>query len=98
MVGSLIGITGTVIRTGAVKMLEWLKIYECSSCRHSFPVMADLETRNTFPKIIKCPNQNKVPPCPGKNFIALENGSTEARDYQGLFIISFFFLNFLKRN
>ncbi|KAJ2889512.1 DNA helicase mcm9, partial [Coemansia aciculifera] len=53
-VGRLISITGTVIRTGLVKMMETHKQYACTKCRGTFTVNAELEQYNHIPKPSKC--------------------------------------------
>ena len=47
-VGGLVQVSGTVIRTGAVKMLEYIREYQCQSsrCNHEFTVAADMEQGN----------------------------------------------------
>ncbi|MCD7449644.1 DNA helicase mcm9 [Datura stramonium] len=65
--GILLTIKGTVIRSGAVKMIEGERIYECRRCKHRlstkkenlcrFKVYPEVETRNSIPKPIFCPSQ-----------------------------------------
>ncbi|KAL6046136.1 DNA helicase mcm9 [Balamuthia mandrillaris] len=80
-IGSFIEVRGTVIRTGTIKMLEWRREMQCSRCKHIVHVTADPEQGNVFPKIIKCPNPDKDPPCNGKTFKPIE-GERICRDYQ----------------
>lgn len=70
----------TVIRTGLVKSLEWEKTFECVGCKYQFSVYSDIEERNAFPKILKCPSQREKP-CMSHNFVPIEN-SEKCRDYQ----------------
>jgi DNA helicase MCM9 len=79
-VGRFIEVNGTIIRTGMVKSLEWEQMYECATCKFQFPIHADLEQKNTFPKITKCPSK-KAPPCQSKTFRFIP-GSAKCRDYQ----------------
>ncbi|KAJ2581487.1 DNA helicase mcm9 [Coemansia sp. RSA 1836] len=53
-VGRLLTITGTVIRTGLVKMMETHKRYACLKCRGTFTVRAEPEQYNHIPKPTKC--------------------------------------------
>lgn len=74
-------ITGTVIRTTAVKMLEYRKMWRCSKCKHEFHVDADIQQFFAFAKPAVCPNPIK---CGGKNFALLSNemNSSWCKDYQ----------------
>ena len=81
-VGTLISISGTVIRTGSLKMMEKKKEVKCTKCKQQFSVEADLELDgNNFPKITKCQATFGDKPCPGKVFIDVEGGS-EMTNYQ----------------
>jgi len=80
-VGHFVEVRGTVIRTGAIKMLEWERQMECAKCRHPFVVRADPEQYNNFPRIVRCPS-DKEPPCQGKTFRLVEGDSKLCRDYQ----------------
>ncbi|KAJ2117771.1 DNA helicase mcm9 [Coemansia sp. RSA 2337] len=53
-VGHLLTISGTVIRTGMVKMMETQKRYACLKCRGTFVVRAQLEQYNYIPKPARC--------------------------------------------
>ncbi|EPS61634.1 hypothetical protein M569_13161, partial [Genlisea aurea] len=55
--GILLTLKGTVIRSGAVKMIEGQKIYECRVCKHRFKVFPEVETRFSVSKPINCPSQ-----------------------------------------
>lgn len=70
--GTLVSITGTVIRTGSLKLMETQKEVRCKKCKQNFTVKADLELENNpFKMPKKCPFQ----PCPGWQFIDVENSS-----------------------
>ena len=78
-VGSLVAISGTVIRTGSLKLMERLKDVRCTQCKQQFTIYADLESdKNTFPKIKKCQASNN---CKGKVFVDVEN-SAAMTNYQ----------------
>ncbi|KAG8474033.1 hypothetical protein CXB51_033745 [Gossypium anomalum] len=78
--GILLTLKGTVIRSGAVKMYEGQRTYQCKKCKHMFPLYPELETRNsiTLPSI--CPSQRSNP-CEGTKFLCIEN-TTVCHDYQ----------------
>ncbi|XP_038991178.1 probable DNA helicase MCM9 [Hibiscus syriacus] len=46
--GILLTLKGTVIRSGAVKLYEGERTYQCKKCKHMFPLYPELETRNTI--------------------------------------------------
>ena len=58
-VSSMIQITGTVVRTGGVRMLELSKQYECMNpkCRYRFTVTADPEQDHMLPQPRTCPSK-----------------------------------------
>ncbi|KAK4438151.1 putative DNA helicase MCM9 [Sesamum alatum] len=56
--GILLTLKGTVIRSGAVKMIEGQKIYECRVCKHRFKVYPEVETRNSISRPTFCPSQS----------------------------------------
>ncbi|KAI9136480.1 mcm domain-containing protein [Paraphysoderma sedebokerense] len=53
-VGKFLAITGTVIRTGLVKMLENEKVFECSRCKGHFVLQSDVGQHNIIPKPTVC--------------------------------------------
>lgn len=71
-VNSFIQISGTIVRTGGVRMLELSKQYECQNpkCRFRFTVYADPEQDNMLPQPRCCPA-----------FIAGTNKSNDANSY-----------------
>ncbi|XP_038683525.1 probable DNA helicase MCM9 isoform X1 [Tripterygium wilfordii] len=78
--GILLTIKGTVIRSGAIKMYEGERTYQCHKCSHMFPIYPELESRNsvTLPSI--CPSQ-RLKPCGGTKFTYVEN-TIICHDYQ----------------
>jgi DNA helicase MCM9 len=52
----LIQITATIVRTGAMRMLELSKSYECPKCKHTFRVYADPEQDYQMAQPKFCPN------------------------------------------
>ncbi|XP_052193198.1 probable DNA helicase MCM9 isoform X2 [Diospyros lotus] len=78
--GILLTLKGTVIRSGAVKMIEGEREFICRKCKIRFKVYPELETRNTLPQPLSCPSQgSKI--CEGTSFQFVE-GSTVCHDYQ----------------
>ncbi|XP_076332089.1 uncharacterized protein LOC143237104 isoform X2 [Tachypleus tridentatus] len=80
-VGKFMCITGTVIRSTSVKLLEYQRQYTCSKCRHVFTVEADVEQYFILPKPARCPNPGG---CGGNKFSSLnqEMDPNCCRDYQ----------------
>jgi DNA replicative helicase MCM subunit Mcm2 (Cdc46/Mcm family) len=85
-IGRFVELSGTVIRTGSLKSLEWERTYECVSCKHTFKVKADIEQKNSFPKIYICPSRRQKP-CSG-NFRVVEGSSQKYVFIFNLLIIS----------
>ncbi|KAL2629347.1 hypothetical protein R1flu_014033 [Riccia fluitans] len=79
--GHLLTIQGTVIRSGAVKMLEGERTYKCTKCKNSFQVFTDLEMGNSFPLPSVCSSNKRAEECGGQKFV-LEEGSEKCHDYQ----------------
>ncbi|PIN10218.1 DNA replication licensing factor, MCM2 component [Handroanthus impetiginosus] len=75
--GILLTLKGTVIRSGAVKMIEGEKIYECRVCKHRFKVYPEVETRNSISRPTFCPSQN----CESTRFQIVEDKMI-CHDYQ----------------
>jgi DNA replicative helicase MCM subunit Mcm2 (Cdc46/Mcm family) len=62
-------VSGTVIRTGAVKMLEHAKSFVCSKCGHAFTVSADMEQGNILEEPAACPMiGDATKPCKSTKF------------------------------
>ncbi|XP_020551368.1 probable DNA helicase MCM9 isoform X2 [Sesamum indicum] len=75
--GILLTLKGTVIRSGAVKMIEGQKIYECRVCKHRFKVYPEVETRNSISRPTFCPSQS----CESTRFQIVEDKKI-CHDYQ----------------
>ncbi|RXM31242.1 hypothetical protein EOD39_7190 [Acipenser ruthenus] len=81
-VGHFLSVTGTVIRTGMTKVLEFERDYICNKCKLVFCVKADFEQYYTFSQPVYCPNEEG---CNSSKFTCLSaSSSTPAtcRDYQ----------------
>lgn len=87
----LIQISGKVVRTGAVRMLEVSKKYECQNprCQYRFTVLADPEQDNMLPQPRSCPSPSSDTAgdsgkkCTSTNLRELE-GHRVCVDYQEL--------------
>ncbi|XP_023110064.2 DNA helicase MCM9 isoform X1 [Felis catus] len=81
-VGHFLSVTGTVIRTSVVKILEFERDYMCNKCKHVFVVKADFELYYTFCRPSSCPSSES---CDSSKFTCLSGLSsspTRCRDYQ----------------
>uniref|UniRef100_A0A8C3W402 DNA helicase MCM9 n=1 Tax=Catagonus wagneri TaxID=51154 RepID=A0A8C3W402_9CETA len=81
-VGHFLSVTGTVIRTSLVKILEFERDYMCNKCKHVFVVKADFEQYYTFCRPSSCPSLES---CDSTKFTCLSDLSsspTRCRDYQ----------------
>ncbi|XP_072499256.1 DNA helicase MCM9 isoform X2 [Notamacropus eugenii] len=81
-VGHFLSVTGTVIRTSMVKVLEYERDYMCNKCKHVFVVKADFEQYYTFCRPSSCPNNEG---CNSSKFTCLSGSSsspTRCKDYQ----------------
>lgn len=81
-VGHFLSVTGTVIRTSLVKILEFERDYMCNKCKHVFAVKADFEQYYTFCRPSSCPSLES---CDSSKFTCLSDLSsspTKCRDYQ----------------
>ncbi|KAL2914680.1 DNA helicase mcm9 [Polyrhizophydium stewartii] len=89
-IGRLVFFKGTVIRTGRVKMLETLKIFQCVTCGGCFRVPYDRELFNAVPKPVRCAagEQSGIlsRTCDGTKFVEIPNEeanlSSICKDYQ----------------
>ena len=84
--GRLLGLTGTVIRSGVIQMLDSEKQFECEKCGHQFTVKADIQngSRIDIPRI--CPSSStstSKKSCKSYEFNFIE-GTRVCRDYQEL--------------
>ncbi|KAH0458116.1 hypothetical protein IEQ34_013431 [Dendrobium chrysotoxum] len=78
--GILLTVKGTVIRSGAVKMIEGERVYECRKCRHRFKVYPELEIGNAIRLPTSCPSRNsKI--CEGTSFQSIPD-CIVCHDYQ----------------
>ncbi|XP_003479791.2 DNA helicase MCM9 isoform X1 [Cavia porcellus] len=81
-VGHFLSVTGTVIRTSLVKVLEFERDYMCNKCKHTFVVKADFEQYYTFCRPSSCPSLES---CDSSKFTCLSDLSSNparCRDYQ----------------
>ncbi|XP_072621424.1 DNA helicase MCM9 isoform X1 [Vulpes vulpes] len=81
-VGHFLSVTGTVIRTSLVKILEFERDYMCNKCKHVFVVKADFEQYYTFCRPSSCPS---LEGCDSSKFTCLSGLSSSparCRDYQ----------------
>ncbi|XP_060046529.1 DNA helicase MCM9 isoform X2 [Erinaceus europaeus] len=81
-VGHFLSVTGTVIRTSLVKVLEFERDYMCNKCKHVFVVQADFEQYYTFCRPSSCPS---LEGCNSSRFTCLSGLSSSpsrCRDYQ----------------
>uniref|UniRef100_A0A7M4E8Y7 DNA helicase MCM9 n=2 Tax=Crocodylus porosus TaxID=8502 RepID=A0A7M4E8Y7_CROPO len=81
-VGHFLSVTGTVIRTSLVKVLEFERNYICNKCKHIFVVRADFEQYYAFCRPSACPNEEG---CNSSKFTCLSGTNaapTSCRDYQ----------------
>ncbi|KFO24448.1 DNA replication licensing factor MCM9 [Fukomys damarensis] len=81
-VGHFLSVTGTVIRTSLVKVLEFERDYMCNKCKHMFMLKADFEQYYTFCWPSSCPSLES---CDSSKFTCLSDLSSNparCRDYQ----------------
>eukprot|EP00126_Sphaerothecum_destruens_P007015 Sdes_comp19646_c0_seq1m11440 len=86
-IGLLVSFSATVIRTGAHKMLESEKSFQCHKCRQIFQMKAEFEQYYAVPKPTNCPCMKKSgEPCKSTSFHLLQSTSTPdfCSDYQEL--------------
>ena len=79
-INTLLSVSGTVIRTGQIKMLQSRREYRCAKCEHRFTLTADLEQRHQMPIPDECPSHN-AKPCRSGKFEFVE-GTEVCKDYQ----------------
>ncbi|XP_078440975.1 minichromosome maintenance 9 isoform X2 [Wolffia australiana] len=78
--GILLTVKGTVIRSGAVKMIEGEREYTCRRCKYRFKVQPELESGNAIRLPTSCPSK-AAKTCDGTSFLLVEN-SILCHDYQ----------------
>jgi DNA helicase MCM9 len=81
--GNMIQMSGTVIRAGLMKMIEWSRTFECAKCHHRFVIHVDLEQQgNKFCKVLRCPSSTSTAhACPGRTFNHIDSERV-CKDYQ----------------
>uniref|UniRef100_A0A8C4Q7G8 DNA helicase MCM9 n=1 Tax=Eptatretus burgeri TaxID=7764 RepID=A0A8C4Q7G8_EPTBU len=79
--GRLLCVSGTVIRTGTARLLEYRREYVCLKCRHEFVVHADPEQYHTLAVPVRCPFPGG---CSSTHFIGPSGDAKPSccRDYQ----------------
>lgn len=76
----LVQLSGTVIRSGLMKMLEYERCFICNKCAHEFTVSADVEQGNLLEDPKACPMiGDKNSQCKSTKFTL---HSTKCTDYQ----------------
>lgn len=83
-VGHFLSVTGTVIRTSLVKVLEFERDYICNKCKHIFVIKADFEQYYAFCRPSTCPGKEG---CTSSKFTCLSGTScapSRCKDYQEL--------------
>lgn len=81
-INRLLSVSGTVIRTGVVKLLHSRREYVCAKCRHRFYVEVDIEQRHTMQVPLECPSEGLAAKhCNGIKFEQVA-GTEVCRDYQ----------------
>uniref|UniRef100_A0A0A9F236 Probable DNA helicase MCM9 n=1 Tax=Arundo donax TaxID=35708 RepID=A0A0A9F236_ARUDO len=78
--GKLITLKGTVVRSGAVKMIEYERYYMCRKCKHRFIRYPDLEAGNRINLPASCPSKSSKG-CGSASFQVIED-SIICHDYQ----------------
>jgi DNA helicase MCM9 len=89
----LVQVSGTILKTGGVRMLELSKQYECQNprCKYRFTVYADPEQDNLLPHPRSCPrslsagtgngSEPAIKPCSSSSLREVEGGNV-CVDYQ----------------
>ena len=81
-INGLLSVSGTVIRTGVIKLLHSRREYVCLKCKYRFPCEVDIEQRNQMQLPDVCPSDGlTAKPCTGTKFEPVE-GTEVCRDYQ----------------
>ncbi|KAJ1987168.1 DNA helicase mcm9 [Dimargaris cristalligena] len=88
--GPLLCLTGTVIRTGMVKVVETQRFYSCTTCKGIFGVRADMEQYNLVPKPVRCqaeaPASGQDGPCRGNKFMPVSDSTISTALLDGRFV------------
>ncbi|KAJ1720360.1 DNA helicase mcm9 [Coemansia erecta] len=80
--GRLVSFSGTVIRSGAVKMLETHRTFECGTCRGRFRVLAEIEQFGYIPKPTRCMVEGGEEACRSTAFVPTSPDQSACVDYQ----------------
>lgn len=83
-VSHLVTLTGTVIRTGTIRMIESSREYECTKCEYRFLQWSDLDQGHTLVAPDSCPSSKgggRKKKCKSTSFTIVP-GSSDARDFQ----------------
>lgn len=83
-IGKFLAIDGTVIRTGAVKLLEYEQELMCSKCKNVFSVKADISQYYKLPTPGRCPLKRN---CNSTKYVMVshsdtQTGSKKCKDFQ----------------
>ena len=80
----LLTVSGTVIRTGIMKLIHQRREYKCPKCEHRFFVESDFEQRNEMKMPLECPSAGlSARPCNATRFdVCLLYTSPSPRDRQ----------------
>ena len=83
-INRLLSVSGTVIRTGIMKLIHQRREYRCTKCDHRFFCHSDFEQRNEMMMPPECPSAGlSARPCgAGPNKFEAIPGSETCRDYQ----------------
>ncbi|KAJ2778707.1 DNA helicase mcm9 [Coemansia interrupta] len=80
--GRLVSFSGTVIRSGAVKMMETHRTFECGTCRGRFRVLAEIEQFGYIPRPTRCMVAGGEEPCRSTAFAPTSPDQSACVDYQ----------------
>jgi DNA helicase MCM9 len=81
-INRLLTVSGTVIRTGQMKLIHQRREYKCSKCDHRFHVESDFEQRNEMLMPLECPSAGlTAKACSSTKFEPIA-GTETCRDYQ----------------
>ena len=81
-INGLLSVSGTVIRTGKVKLMHSSREYVCVKCKHRFACEVDIEQRHSMQLPELCPSDGlSAKPCTGNKFEPVD-GTEVCRDYQ----------------
>lgn len=81
-VGKLITLNATVIRTSAIRLLEYSRTYQCRKCEHIFTNEVDTDNNNRIEQPKHCPHRGvRGGKCKSTSFQQIDQ-RTDYRDYQ----------------